>query len=396
MTRRGFTNFPPDVPADFDTIGEALPGAPDRPLNLRRALTFAGARKWYAGGLFGVAWICFTAYDFFNSTHNPVLQIVGSLLITIFGAVAALSVPFAWWLPIRRRALAAAGLWVASFLLIPVIGVHFVQTWVFVGVIIGMSMFTMRTTYLLTAVLAGLILLVQFLTGTRGNDLVWLPAVTFGMTMMMTGFSRQIAAIHKLRQTQHELARLAVERERGRVARDIHDILGHSLTTIAIKSELAGMLIETDSHRAASEIAAVEGIARTALADMRSTVAGYRGVSVVAELANAKSVLASAGITPELPTTVETLDADHRELAGWVVREGVTNILRHSGATRCRISVDERHVEIADDGRGPRAETGDGTGLIGLTERVEAAGGRLSTGTSELGGFSLRAEWATA
>nr|WP_277348458.1 histidine kinase [Planctomonas sp. JC2975] len=210
----------------------------------------------------------------------------------------------------------------------------------------------------------------------------------------MSAFSRQAASIVQLQQTRHELAQLAVAEERGRVARDMHDILGHSLTAIAVKAELAGMLIDTDDGgKAREEAAAVEQLARAALADVRTTVAGYRGTSVAAELANARSVLTSAGIEAEFPATVEALPAADRELAGWLVREGVTNVLRHSNARICRILVEADRVEVADDGRGqgsgPTPQSSLGNGLRGLRERAETAGWRVETGSSELGGFRL-------
>ena len=113
---------------------------------------------------------------------------------------------------------------------------------------------------------------------------------------MMAAFGRVITSMNQLRATQHELARLAVDRERERVARDMHDILGHSLTVITVKAELAGRLVDTDPEAASREIADVEDLARGALADVRSTVSGYRGISLGSEIASARTALAYAGI----------------------------------------------------------------------------------------------------
>nr|WP_244954156.1 histidine kinase [Spelaeicoccus albus] len=188
------------------------------------------------------------------------------------------------------------------------------------------------------------------------------------------------------------MAALAVEEERGRVARDIHDILGHSLTVITVKAELAGRLVERDAIRAKAEINDVEQLSRAALTDVRATVAGYRDVNVVSELANARAVLEAAGITADLPTTTDTLPAEYRELAGWIIREGVTNVVRHSGATLCRVRMSPDMIEVADDGTGPQSGSAHchANGLDGLRERVEAAGALLRIGTSDLGGFSLQ------
>ena len=122
---------------------------------------------------------------------------------------------------------------------------------------------------------------------------------------------------------------------------------------VAIKAELAGRLIEVDRDRAAAEIAEVEALARAALADVRQTVGAYREVSLAAELAGARSALAAAGIAADLPAEVPELPEEWDRLFGWAVREGVTNVVRHSGARCCVIRVHPDRVEISDDGRGP-------------------------------------------
>jgi two-component system sensor histidine kinase DesK len=121
---------------------------------------------------------------------------------------------------------------------------------------------------------------------------------------------------------------------------------------------------------------------------VRATVAGFRGVSVSGELAAARVALSAADIALEAPATTDAVPPEHRELAGWVVREGVTNVVRHAQARRCRIRLDSRRVSVEDDGVGP-TESAAGTGLTGLRERVDAAGGMLSIGRSDLGGFRL-------
>jgi two-component system sensor histidine kinase DesK len=392
---RDFDRRLPEPPADLNSTGEAFPTLGGEPI--RNTLLQRGARKWYFGALFGVAWLGFTAYNFFQSTTDVPMRILAVALLVVFASAVVVAVPIAWWLPVNRRLWVAAALFALSFILWPILGFGVSQTWIFVGIVTGMSLFTMRVSWLAIAVVTVLVVIFQYLEGERGESLVWLPAIVASMSMMMTGFSRQIAAINQLRATQHELARLAVAEERGRVARDIHDILGHSLTAITVRAELAGILIDADdAAKAGVEIAAVEELARGALADVRSTVGGYRGVNVVSELANAKSILASAGIEADLPNTVDDLPTQYRELAGWVVREGVTNVVRHSGAQRCRIRIGPESIEVADDGRGPGGNNTSGNGLRGLGERVEAIGGRLTVGRSDLGGFALTVTKADA
>lgn len=184
----------------------------------------------------------------------------------------------------------------------------------------------------------------------------------------------------RLVETRVEMARLAVSAERSRFARDLHDILGHSLTVITVKAELAGRLVHIDPDRAAAEIADLERLSRDALADVRQAVAGYREVTLSGELATARESLAAAGIEADLPTAVDEVPGPLRELFGWAVREGVTNVIRHSGASRCTVRVAPDSVEVLDDGVGPpptdgaRPATAAGHGLVGLRERAETAG----------------------
>ena len=207
------------------------------------------------------------------------------------------------------------------------------------------------------------------------------------------GINQMIARNVDLSAAHQEIARLAVAEERARTARDLHDILGHSLTVIAVKAELAGRLILLDPVRAEREVNDLERLSREALADVRRTVSGYRSVTLTGELVSARAALDAAGIEADLPTAVDDVPGERRELFGWVVREGTTNIIRHSGAEHCVVTAGRNVVEIADDGRGPTGQPVDakaGSGLAGLGERVERAGGVLTVGRSSLGGFLLR------
>ncbi|WFE52423.1 histidine kinase [Micromonospora sp. WMMD1155] len=207
----------------------------------------------------------------------------------------------------------------------------------------------------------------------------------------MFGFSQLAQRNSELRAAQQEIGRLAVAEERARAARDLHDILGHSLTVVAIKAELAGRLIEVDRDRAAVEIAEVEALARAALADVRQTAGAYREVSLGAELAGARSALAAAGIAADLPVELPELPEEWDRLFGWAVREGVTNVVRHSGARCCVIRVHPDRVEISDDGRGPSTPDASGHGLVGLRERARRLDAAVTVGRRPTGdGFLLR------
>jgi two-component system, NarL family, sensor histidine kinase DesK len=211
----------------------------------------------------------------------------------------------------------------------------------------------------------------------------------------MWGILQIIARNRALAAAHQEIARLAAEEERLRLARDLHDILGHSLTVITVKAELAGRLVRQDPDRAETEIGDVERLAREALGEVRSAVAGYRGVSLATELANARTALAAAGIDAELPTAIDDVPAGRRELFGWVVREGVTNVLRHSRASRCQIWITRSTVAVHDNGQPSTEESAGvvavdgGHGLAGLRDRAWAMGGTLRAGRSTDGGFTL-------
>lgn len=174
-------------------------------------------------------------------------------------------------------------------------------------------------------------------------------------------------------------AELAAESERNRLARDLHDILGHSLTVITIKAELAGRLFDADPERARQEIADLERLSRDALADVRRAVEGYRELTLPGELARARTALEAAQIEARLPNSTDEVPSELRELFAWTVREGVTNVVRHSGAHRCEVLLAPDRAEVRDDGTGPDAAPVRGSGLTGLQERAAALGARLVT-----------------
>jgi two-component system, NarL family, sensor histidine kinase DesK len=201
-----------------------------------------------------------------------------------------------------------------------------------------------------------------------------------------------VIGVHRANQALAEahakIAHLSAENERSRIARDLHDLLGHSLTTITVKAGLARKLSAADPGRAAQEIAAVEELARQALAEVRSAVSNYRHVTLAGELARGRELLRASGIAAELPTATDMVDAAHQELFGWAVREGITNVVRHAHATRCTVTLAPFEVEVRDDGAGGPVSSGNG--LTGLRERVEAAGGILEAGPVRPQGWRLR------
>jgi len=195
-----------------------------------------------------------------------------------------------------------------------------------------------------------------------------------------------------LAEARAEVARLAAENERIRIARDLHDLLGHSLTTITVKAGLARRLGAAEPARAVEEIAEVEELCRHALAEVRAAVSGYRDVTLAGELARGRELLRAAGVAADLPAATDLVDPAHQELLGWAVREGLTNVVRHSRAGACAVRLCRTGVEITDDGVG--GTTSVGNGLRGLRERVTAAGGSIDAGPLEPSGWRLRVSLA--
>jgi two-component system sensor histidine kinase DesK len=220
--------------------------------------------------------------------------------------------------------------------------------------------------------------------------------VTIGVGMLTGGFRRLRVVNQELGQARDEIGRLAVADERLRFARDLHDLLGHSLSVVALKSELALRLIDEHPDQAAEHVRDIEAVSRRALSEVREAVAGYRRPLLSAELAGARSTLVAAGIQVDAaPAPAVELPPDAEAVLAWAIREGATNVLRHADARHVRIevAVGERDaaLELVDDGcgEGGPAGDGDGTGLAGLAERVARLRGRMDAAPYAGGGFRL-------
>lgn len=217
--------------------------------------------------------------------------------------------------------------------------------------------------------------------------------VILAIFVSVVGTSMAVLGVRRGQQAQEAQeanAHLALQDERNRMARDLHDILGHTLTVVTVKAELAGRLMDLDPVRAKAELADLEQLSRAALADVRRTVSEYRELSLAGELAGARQALTAAGIRPVLPGTVDEVSPDLREFFAWVVREGTTNVIRHSGATRCEIRLTPTSIEVLDDGGGAPAAT-PGNGLAGLAERGRAVGAVVEQGNLPDAGFRMAA-----
>lgn len=213
------------------------------------------------------------------------------------------------------------------------------------------------------------------------HSIFWLPPLFFGpmvgaINIFQMLRQRQDAA---LRLSQEEVRQLAQVSERERISRDLHDLLGHTLSLVTLKAELAGRLVERDPARATAEIREVEEVSRAALAQVREAVTGMRQRGLAGELEHARVALKAAAVTLDVDGTPPSLPPVQEAVLAMVVREAVTNVIRHAEATSCRIvvraEVGEAFLEVRDNGRGGRFE--DGGGIEGMRARLAAAGGRL-------------------
>ncbi|MFI6443220.1 sensor histidine kinase [Kitasatospora sp. NPDC050543] len=251
-----------------------------------------------------------------------------------------------------------------------------------------------------------LALVVALLIGAEADTLAAIVLPCFLSGLAMTGLQRLIVTMRELREARAAIAHLAASEERLRLARDLHDLLGHSLSLITLKSELAGRFMDQDKPEAArAQVADIESVARQSLIDVREAVSGFRRPTLPVELAAARTALAAAQVEleadPALGDSWPGLGTEEAGALAWALREAVTNVVRHGeGATLCTVTADrswaedgERYavLEVADNGPGP-GKSAAGNGLSGLGERLALVGGRLVTGPGPRGrGFRLRA-----
>jgi two-component system sensor histidine kinase DesK len=236
-----------------------------------------------------------------------------------------------------------------------------------------------------------------------------------GIGAAMVAMGEIMRANRELHDARTELARLAVADERERFARDLHDLLGHSLSVISLKAQLARKRLQSDPEAAADDVADIETVSREALREVREAVSGYRKPVLDAELRGARTALDAAGIETTIDRPAVELPPEVEAVLAWTVREAATNVIRHSGASHSTIrlvpALDQASVEIVDDGPGVNGSVeiaggpagvahvsdsgtpqGGGTGLTGLRERLAKAGGRLEAGPRDDGpGFRVRA-----
>jgi two-component system sensor histidine kinase DesK len=204
--------------------------------------------------------------------------------------------------------------------------------------------------------------------------------VSLGVGLSNTYFAERNRANVKLRMAQSEVEHLAKVAERERIARDLHDVLGHTLSVIIVKSTLAGRLLEKYPEKARSEIADIEKVSREAMAEIRNTLRGYSTYKLSEEIQRAESALCSAGVALQSETAEINMTPAQESVVALIMREAVTNVVRHSQARNCMLRLAANNgdcvLEIQDDGRG--GSLLEGNGLRGMRERIEALGGTIT------------------
>ncbi|HZE39407.1 MAG TPA: histidine kinase [Stackebrandtia sp.] len=234
------------------------------------------------------------------------------------------------------------------------------------------------------------------IAGDAGWNRIWVTTLTLLLAGFSTyGYHRLVSAIAELDATREDLALKAVDAERLRFSRDLHDLLGHTLSVMVVKAEAIRRLLPGDTDAAITHAGDIETTGRQSLLEVREAVAGYRETDVTRELDRARIALHAAGVTLRVDQTGDPLPSDVDTLFGWVVREATTNVIRHSRATACEITLSRdasnAYLTVADNGSGGAASPDPGRGLVGLNERAAELGGLVEATTSRRG-FTLSAE----
>jgi two-component system sensor histidine kinase DesK len=330
-------------------------------------------------------------HDYLVGPHPITQRVVYAALVLVYGVsfVVILFVRLRVQISRRARALLVAWMLLLGALIPAVSGATSDIQVITYAVVVAVLVIPLRY----SRPIGGVAIAAQVLISWRVDGAVdW--SGTWTLVLVTVSVSSLLIVgntIASLREANAMIADLAVAEERSRFARDLHDLLGHSLTTITVKSGLARRVLETgaETERAISEVRDVEELSRKALVEVRTAVSGYHQISLAAELVNAKAALRAAGMEVVLPGAVDELREELREPFAWVVREGVTNVVKHSGASRCEVRIGETWLEVRDNGRAGTNPSA-GNGLRGLRDRLAASGSDLTWERVDAG-FVLRA-----
>jgi two-component system sensor histidine kinase DesK len=393
------------------------------------------AWRWFFQGIW-LVYLVQPVSDLFNRGHT-VWWVGGGLAITVaFCALYVLAVGRWDERPgVARWGL--AGIFALAVLACVIYGSDWVPLWIYVSVASGFIVPRPRSAMLAVLGVTGTFALFSWLTRTSVGEFLGLLLPVLLVGWAMAGFRAQILLMRELRQARETVAKLAASEERLRLARDMHDLTGQSLSLITLKSDLAARMLgalpgSAQRDAALREVSAIGQVSRQTLHDIREAVSGYRRPTLAVEVITARASLEAAGIhpdeNPELTTWSGSFDPDAEAALAWCLREAATNVIRHSGARTCRMTLavrgGELSLEVSDDGRGftaPR-EAGEvrpvlprtpavggvtadggpavdavaadgprrGSGLHGMAERLSAVGGRFRAEPADRDGRGFR------
>ncbi|MEV5570439.1 sensor histidine kinase [Spirillospora sp. NPDC052269] len=334
--------------------------------------------------------------------HGPRLVLASLALVLYVAVYVATPLSMTSWMePAGRRTYALVGLFAVLCTGLPfAFGREWAGMPIYLAIIVAMALPLRIVPYGVVA--AAVLAVVQcWRLGIDRGGLLTVTMSTLSLGLFMFAFRHARTLVAQLREARAEASRLAAANERLRIARDLHDLLGHSLSLIVLKSELARRMAARDVDRAIAEVNDIESVAREALSDVRATLSGYRRRDLSGELDGARAVLSAAGIEPVVRTSGTPLPEEADGLFGWAVREAVTNVVRHSRANRCEIVVRREPggrrepgsavLSVTDDGTASEAAFVPGNGLTGLAERIDAAGGTVTARPRPSGGFAVTA-----
>ena len=353
-----------------------------------------GRTGWprYIGPLLGLLWLAIPIVHTLQSEPSPGEVVVMAVGLTAFGYLY-LSRVGTWSEGLRGPLVSVIGMVVVATVLTLAVEESWGTLYAYAAAAAGLRL-PVRFNGPAVIAITGLAAAGMALAGSEGGTVLAFAGITFGIGAIFVLIGSVVRVNTALREARSELAELAVAEERLRFARDLHDLLGHDLSLIALKAELAGKLLPERVDGAAAELIDIKALTRNALAQVREAVSGYRRPTLASELAGARVALEAAGIELKVGDPSVSLEPEVESVLAWAVREGATNVIRHSGARHAEITVRpglaDAEVEIIDDGRGGPASNGTGHGLDGLRERATAVGGRVDAGEGPGGGFRLR------
>jgi len=370
--------------------------------------------RWFFSGIWLVYLIAPVA-ELFGKGHGP-LWIAGGVTLAVVFCALYVVVLGTWESYPRRAHIGLAVLFALSVIACLVYGGDWTSMWIYVSAATGFVFPGRRRALIAVAVIGACYALLCWIDHVSATQLVveLLPVVLIGWAMV--GFRQQLVLMFELRQARETVAKLAANEERLRLARDMHDLTGQSLSLITLKAELAARRLSrlpesAELDAVLSEISDIGRVSRQTLQDIREAVSGYRRPTLAVEIITARTSLEAAGIhledDPALMVRSGTFNPDAEAALAWCLREAATNVIRHSGARNCRIRLTEQageiSLEVSDDGRGfgapdaaaPDAATAPdttagGTGLHGMSERLSAVGGRFSVSPAGRDGRGFR------